>query len=216
MRKVTQRQAGVDVARTLANGAGRVTVGATIQEAPMIQTRSRYSAVSMALHWVVAALVIGQVLLISAADQEGPNRALWIATHKANGISILLLTLLRLGWRLKHPAIPLPATTPRWQRLAARTTHILFYVVLVAMPLTGWLASSAAGRGFEWYGLFNWPLLPVGGGRETAGLMMAIHGAVVKSLYILIALHIAGALKHYFIDRDNVLQRMLPFLRQRA
>ena len=84
------------------------------------------------------------------------------------------------------------------------------------MPLTGWLASSAADRAIEWYGLFNWPLLPVGGGRQTAGLMMEIHGAVVKSLYILIALHIAGALKHYFIDKDNVLQRMLPFLRRRS
>ena len=84
------------------------------------------------------------------------------------------------------------------------------------MPLTGWLASSAAGRAIEWYGLFNWPLLPVGGGRQTVGLMMGIHEAVVKSLYILIALHVAGALKHYFIDKDNVLQRMLPFLRQRA
>lgn len=182
----------------------------------MTQTRSRYSAVSIALHWVIAVLVIGQILLISAADQEGPNAGLWMATHKANGISILLLTLFRLGWRVKHPAIPLPEGTPRWQRLAARTTHVLFYVVLLVMPLTGWLASSAAGRAIEWYGLFNWPLLPVGGGRQTAGLMMEIHEAVVKSLYILIALHVAGALKHYFVDKDNVLQRMLPFLRQRA
>ena len=181
----------------------------------MIQTRSSYSAVSMTLHWVIAALVIGQILLVSAADQEGPNAGLWMTMHKSGGISILLLTLFRLGWRLKHPAIPLPVTTPRWQRLAARTTHILFYVVLLVMPLTGWLASSAADRAIEWYGLFNWPLLPIGGGRQTAGLMMEIHGAVVKSLYILIALHIAGALKHYFIDRDNVLQRMLPFLRRR-
>ena len=182
----------------------------------MTETRSRYSAVSMTLHWVIAALVIGQILLVSAADQEGPNAGLWMTMHKSGGISILLLTLFRLGWRLKHPAIPLPATTPRWQRLAARTTHILFYVVLLVMPLTGWLASSAADRAIEWYGLFNWPLLPIGGGRQTAGLMMEIHGAVVKSLYILIALHIAGALKHYFIDRDNVLQRMLPFLRRRS
>lgn len=182
----------------------------------MTVTSNRYSSVSLALHWAVAALVIGQIVLIMAADQEGPNRALWIATHKANGISILLLTLIRIGWRLKEPLAPLPATTPRWQRLGARTTHILFYVVLLIMPVTGWLASSAAGRDFLYYGLFNWPLLPIGGGRETAGLMMEIHRAVVKSLYILIALHLAGALKHHFINRDGVLGRMLPFLRRKA
>lgn len=172
----------------------------------------RYSTVSLILHWTVAILAIAQIGLIMAADHEGPNRGLWMMLHKSGGMTILALTLVRIAWRLKHPAIPLPASTPRWQRLAARTTHVGFYVVLLVMPLTGWLAGSAAGRGFEWYGLFDFPLLPIGGGRETAGMMMDIHGAVVKGLYLLIALHILGALKHHFMDRDGVLARMVPFL----
>ena len=172
----------------------------------------RYSTVSLILHWVIAVLAVAQILLISASDQEGPNQGLWMMLHKSGGVTILILTLVRIGWRLKHPAIPLPATTPRWQRLAARTTHVLFYAVLLIMPLTGWIAGSAAGRGFEYYGLFDFPLLPIGGGRETAGLMMDIHGAVVKGLYVLIALHVLGALKHQFVDRDGVLARMIPFL----
>lgn len=182
----------------------------------MTEAAARYSAVSLTLHWVIAALVVGQVLLISAVDAEGPNARTWAMLHKADGIMILLLTLARIGWRVKHPAIPLPAETPRWQAVIARTTHVLFYVVLLAMPLSGWIASSAMGRDIVMYGLFNWPLLPVDGGRAVAGPLMDIHRALAKSLYILIVLHLAGALKHYFVDRNNVLQRMLPFLRARA
>lgn len=182
----------------------------------MTETRTRYSAVSLALHWVIAALVVGQILLIAAVDQEGPNMRTWAMLHKADGIMILLLTLVRIGWRVTHPMIPLPAGTPRWQGLIARTVHVLFYVVLIALPMTGWLASSAMDRPMPMYGLFDWPLLPIEGGRAVAGPMMDIHRALAKSLYILLILHLAGGLKHYFIEKNNVLQRMLPFLRLRA
>lgn len=182
----------------------------------MAEPHNRYSAVSLILHWLIAALVLGQIVLITAAETEGPNEALWMMLHKSGGASILVLTLVRVGWRIANPAIPLPATTPRWQKLAARATHVLFYAVLLALPLTGWIAGSASGRGFEYYGLFDFPLLPVGGGRETAGLMMDIHRALPKLLYVLVALHVLGALKHHFLDRDDVLARMLPFLRRRA
>ena len=182
----------------------------------MAEPRDRYSTVSLILHWVIALLAIGQIVLISAADQEGPREALWMTMHKSGGASILVLTLIRIGWRLKHPWIPLPIAMPSWQKLLARTNHVLFYVVLLIMPLTGWMAGSAMGRGFEYYGLFDFPLLPIGGGRETAGMLMDVHRLVVKGLYVLIALHVLGALKHHFVNRDNVLRRMLPFLPERA
>lgn len=182
----------------------------------MAEPRNRYSTVSLTLHWLTAAFVVTQVVLISAADNaEGPAAGSFIGLHKSVGLTILVLTLARLAWRLANPAIPLPAETPRWQKMAARTTHVLFYVVLLALPMTGWLASSAGGRAIEWFGLFQWPLLPVGGGREAAGAFMDIHRAVVKSLYILIALHVLGALKHHFINRDNVLHRMIPLIPRR-
>ena len=182
----------------------------------MAEPRNRYSTVSLALHWIIALGVLAQVLLITAHEKtEGVLSGQFVMLHKSVGITILVLTLARIGWRLAHPAIPLPGHLPRWERLAARATHVLFYVVLIAMPMTGWLASSAAGREISWFGLFDWPLLPVGGGRETAGRFMEVHEVVMKGLYVLIALHVLGALKHQFINRDNVLHRMIPLIPRR-
>lgn len=181
----------------------------------MAEPRNRYSTISLTLHWLTALLVLGQIVFVSLAEQEGPNEAMWMMLHKSGGAAILILTLARLGWRLANPAIPLPAGTPGWQKLVARATHVLFYAVLLIMPLTGWLAGSAVRRGFEFYGLFDFPLLPVGGGRETAGLLMDVHHALPKLLYVLIALHVLGALKHHFVDRDNVLHRMIPLIPRR-
>lgn len=182
----------------------------------MAEPRNRYSTVSLALHWIIAFAILAQVLLITAHENvEGPLSREFVMLHKSLGVTILMLTLARIGWRLAHPAIPLPREMPRWERLAARTTHVLFYVVLIAMPMTGWLATSAAGRDFNWFGLFQWPLLPVSGGREVARQFMGVHGMVMKGLYVLIALHVLAALKHQFINRDNVLHRMIPLIPRR-
>lgn len=182
----------------------------------MAEPRNRYSVVSLVLHWVIAVAVLTQVLLVTAHEAtEGPISREFINLHKSVGLTILVLTLARIGWRLANPAIALPAEMPRWQKLLARATHVLFYVALIAMPLTGWLASSAGGRDIVWFGLFDWPLLPVSGGRDAARGFMEIHGLVVKGLYVLIALHVLGALKHQFINRDNVLHRMIPVIPRR-
>ncbi len=182
----------------------------------MAEPRNRYSAVSLTLHWLTAALVIGQIGLIAAHEAaDGPASREFLNLHKSVGLSILVLTLVRLGWRLANPAIPLPETTPRWQKLAARTTHVLFYVFLIAMPLVGWSASSAAGREIVWFGLFEWPLLPIGGGRDVARDLMEVHELAAKLLIALVVLHVLGALKHHFVDRDNVLHRMIPLIPRR-
>jgi cytochrome b561 len=179
------------------------------------EPRNRYSAVSLTLHWLIAALVLGQILLITAAETKGADRALWMMLHKSGGMAILTLTLLRIGWRIANPALKTPAGMAGWEKVLARTTHVLFYVVLLALPLTGWLAGSAVGREFQFYGLFDVPLLPVGGGRDTAGLLMTVHRALPKLLYVLLALHVLGALKHQFVNRDNVLHRMIPLIPRR-
>ena len=182
----------------------------------MAEPRNRYSTVSLVLHWVIALAVLAQVALIMAHDAtEGPLSREFVQVHKAVGLTILVLTLGRIGWRLANPLIALPVEMPKWERILARTTQIAFYVVLLAMPLTGWLASSAAGREIAWFNLFSWPLLPVGGGRETARSLMGLHELAVKGLYVLIALHVLAALKHQFIDRDNVLHRMIPIIPRR-
>lgn len=182
----------------------------------MAEPRNRYSTVSLILHWGIAAAVLAQILLVTAHEAtEGPISRELMNLHKSVGLTILVLTLARIGWRLANPAIPLPSAMPRWQKAFARVTHVLFYAALIVMPLTGWLASSAAGRDIVWFGLFDWPLLPVSGGREAARGFMEVHGMVVKGLYVLIALHVLGALKHQFVDRDNVLHRMIPLIPRR-
>ena len=182
----------------------------------MAEPRNRYSTISLVLHWLIAALVVTQLGLIWAHEAtEGSTSREFVNMHKSVGLSILVLTLVRLGWRIANPAIPLPAETPRWQKLVARGTHVLFYVFLIAMPLVGWAASSAAGRDIVWFGLFNWPLLPIGGGRETAGSLMDLHELAGKLLIALVVLHVIGALKHHFVDRDNVLHRMIPLIPRR-
>lgn len=182
----------------------------------MAEPRNRYSVISLVLHWVIAVAVLTQVLLVTAHEAtDGPISREFINLHKSVGLTILVLTLARIGWRLANPAIALPTEMPRWQKLLARATHVLFYVALIAMPLTGWLASSAGGREIVWFGLFDWPLLPVSGGRDAARGFMEIHGLVVKGLYVLIGLHVLGALKHQFINRDNVLHRMIPVIPRR-
>lgn len=185
----------------------------------MAEPRNRYSLVSLTFHWGIALLVAVQVGLITVFERydaaKDPLAGAYIGLHKSVGMTILALTLGRIAWRLMNPAHPLPVAAPRWQNLLARTTHILFYVLLIALPLGGWASSSAAGRAVEWFGLFTWPALPVPLDRALARTFLDMHEAGVKVLYVLLALHVVGALKHHFIDRDNVLYRMLPILRRR-
>lgn len=182
----------------------------------MAEPRNRYSTVSLVFHWGLALMILTQVLLITAHEAtEGPLSRDFVTVHKALGITILLLTLARIGWRLANPALPAPPGTPTWQKIAARTTHVLFYVLLIGLPLGGWAASSAGGRDIDFFGLFNWPLLPLPQSRELAGNFMDAHRAGVKVLYVLLALHVLAALKHQFVDRDNVLHRMIPLIPRR-
>lgn len=185
----------------------------------MAEPRHRYSTVSLTLHWGLALLVAVQIVLITVYEgydaAKDPLASTYIGLHKSVGLSILVLTLARLVWRIMNPAIPLPTTVPRWQNILARTTQVLFYVLLIGLPLGGWAASSSAGRAIEWFGLFTWPALPVPLDRDLARTFIGAHEAGVKVLYVLIGLHVIGALKHHFVDRDDVLRRMLPFIRRR-
>lgn len=182
----------------------------------MAEPRNRYSTVSLVFHWGLALMVLAQVLLIAAHDAtDGPLSREFVSLHKSLGLTILVVTMARIGWRIANPAIALPADTPRWQKIAARITHVLFYVLLIGLPLLGWAASSAGGREILWFGLFDWPLLPLPLDRDLAGSLMDAHRAGVKVLYVLLALHVLGALKHQFADRDNVLHRMIPLIPRR-
>ena len=172
--------------------------------------RNRYSTGAMIFHWLIAIGVIANWRIAEAAEHASQADAgAWMGTHKAIGISILVLTIGRLLWRFTHPVPPLPGAA--WERILARTVHVIFYVMLIGLPIGGWLASSYAGRDIDMFGLFNWPLLPVGADRDAAGSIMDLHAAGGQALILLVGLHILGALKHTFISRDGGLLRMLPF-----
>jgi cytochrome b561 len=173
----------------------------------------RYSSVSTGLHWLIAVLLITQVILgMRFGDMpRGPGKGEAFATHMSLGITILLLSLARLGWRLSHPAPPLPEHYKAWERILARATHVLFYVVMIGMPLTGWIMTSAGPRPLpELLGLIPWPKLPVGG--ELAAPASAFHHRGAWIFWTLLALHVTGALKHQLLDRDGTLWRMLPLI----
>ena len=176
--------------------------------------RRHYSGFTLTVHWLTVVMVLAQVAIVwISKDFDRPVRGDWMMVHKSIGLTILMVTLARLAVRTKHPALPLPEQTPGWQKFAARGTHVLFYVLLIAMPLGGWIASTAAGRPVEFFFLFTWPDLPfVPASRDLAKGVMEVHEWAGWAMITLIGLHVLGGLKHYLVDKDNVLQRMLPFL----
>lgn len=174
--------------------------------------RRRYTRVAMAFHWIIAILVIMNWRIAETAEHlDGPVAGEVWNYHKAWGITILALTLGRIAWKLAHPGPPFPAHHKPWERALARTVHFTFYVLLIALPLGGWLANSLAGRGIDFFGLFPIPSLPVGANEELGGQIFDAHASAGKFLLILVGLHILGVLKHLVIDRDGELFRMLPF-----
>lgn len=166
----------------------------------------------MLLHWAIAGLVIMNWQIAERAeDFEGPLRGEIMGYHKAWGMTILALTLIRLAWRLAHPTVLRTSNLKAWERALAKTVHVTFYVLLIGLPLGGWLANSLGGREVDFFGLFTIPALPVGTNKDLAGEIFDIHATGAKFMLLLVVLHVAGALKHTIIDRDGTLWRMLPF-----
>ena len=175
-------------------------------------TRERWGAVSQSLHWLIVALIVLQAALgLSGLMLPlGVAKLATLARHKSLGITILGLATLRLLWRWVNPTPPLPSNLQPHERFLARCTHAALYVLLFAMPLTGWTMSSARGFPVSWFNLFELPdLVP----KSTAlyNTLVATHAVLACSLAVIVALHVAGAARHHFVLRDDTLRRMLPF-----
>jgi cytochrome b561 len=173
---------------------------------------ARYSAVAMTLHWLIAIAVAANFIIpetLEGLPHEEFMDAMW--PHKALGLIIFVLVLLRLIWRVARTPPPLPSSLKPWERVLAKTVHAAFYVILLAMPVVGYVANSYDGSDVNLFGLFTIPRLPVAADDEFAHKLFHLHGAVGTLLLALIALHVLGALKHQFIDRNGELYRMLPF-----
>lgn len=188
----------------------------------MSTTSPRYTAVAIILHWLIAIMLAGQIFGGWLAADEGTPRAQafqLFQLHKSFGLTILALSLARLGWRLGHRPPPMPEAMAGWERAAARGVHVLFYILIIAMPLSGWALISSAPYTVTtmYFGLFEVPLLPVFSdvmrGKETHEALESAHSALVWLTIGLLVLHVGAALKHHFVNRDGVLSRMLPFLK---
>lgn len=192
------------------------------------QSRDRYTSVAIILHWLIAVMVIGQLAgglyMNKLPDTEAALKFELFQLHKSFGITILLLTLVRLGWRLTHKAPPLPAAMAGWEKLAARGAHVGFYILLIALPLVGWavVSSSPLADSVQTYlfGVIHWPHLPFFDGvsdrKALSHDIAEIHEYLGFAMIGLIALHVGAALKHQFVNRDTVLAHMLPIVRKRA
>jgi cytochrome b561 len=173
-------------------------------------TTRAWGTLSKSLHWIVVLLILCQPLIANYADSlSGAAKIGPLALHKSLGITILGLAIIRLVWRLLNP-VPSTNGLRTWERVLARLSHLLLYALIFAMPLTGWMMSSARNFPVSWFNLVQLPNL-VAPGRETYELMHDLHGALFAALVLVALLHVAGALKHHFLDRNDVLKRMLPF-----
>ncbi len=183
---------------------------------PLRNTAHTYGLVSQLLHWLVALLVILQFTWAWRIQQLDPfTRARFdlVNEHKSIGATLLALVGARLLWRLFNPPPPPPPTLAAWEQRAAATAHWLLYAVLVALPLTGWMMSSAAGYGVQWFGLFRLPDL-VAQDQALLDRMQALHALLATALAGLVSVHVLAALRHELWKRDNVLRRMLPLWRR--
>ena len=186
------------------------------------EPRSTYSSVAIGLHWLIALAMLTNIgLAWYFGSLKYPADVPPIQLHKSIGITVLLLTVLRIGWRIGHRPPTLPDHMARWERWAARATHYLFYFLMLAMPLSGWAMVSASpllrAHPTVLFGVVPWPTMPFGGiDPDTlhglGKLFRKTHDTLALVAYATIALHVAAALKHHLIDRDDVLTRMLPLL----
>lgn len=173
---------------------------------------SRYSLGAIILHWAIAiAVIVTWRVAESAEHVSEAEEAAIMNNHMALGMIILVLTALRLVWRLTNRQPAFPADLARWERAGARVVHVAFYVLLVGLPLMGWIGGSMEGSAIDVFGLFTIPALPLAANRGLGHEVLEVHGSLGEIMLYLIVLHVLGALKHHFIDRNGELYRMLPF-----
>lgn len=175
-------------------------------------TTTAWGSLSKALHWLIVLLIINQWVIVSRAHNlpNGLAKLEAMAWHKSFGITILALAVIRLAWRWMNPTPELTSVTKAWERALAKLAHVLLYGFLFAIPITGWMMSSAKNFPVSWFKLIQLPDL-VAPSESLFRLMHEVHEGLNLALVGVAALHIAGALKHHFIDHNDVLKRMLPF-----
>ena len=169
-----------------------------------------WSATARILHWMMALMIITQYLSGWIADrmESSPAKADLMTGHKSLGITLLLLLLLRAAWRWTHPAPPPPAGAPAWEHRVSAAAHGLLYLLMAAVPLSGWLVASTSIIPWKYWWLFQWPSIAETDKQLHTAAENA-HALLFWILLAVVALHIAAALRHHFIKKNNVLVRMI-------
>lgn len=173
---------------------------------------SAYTGTAKWLHWLVAVLIFANLALgLTMVDMPGitPTKLRYFNWHKWVGVTVFALVALRLAWRVTHQPPALPDSMPRWERRAAGVSHAALYVLMFALPLSGYFYSLAVGFPVVYLGLLPLPVLIEPNPALKEPLVM-LHHLLAWSIIVLLLVHVGAALKHRFIDHDNVLQRMLP------
>jgi cytochrome b561 len=180
--------------------------------------RTTYTKVAIAFHWVIATAIVLQILGgWQMGDLKGAEKFAAFQTHKSLGLTILMLSIARLLWRIANPPPALPDGMKGWEVVAAKFTHVSFYVLMIGIPIGGWIIISTSPYNIatSWWGLFEWPRLPLadlGFRKELNALAKTGHGAAAWGVIGLLVLHIGAVFKHMFVNDDNIASRMIPFL----
>jgi len=192
---------------------------------PKEKNSSSYDSVAKTLHWLIAFAIVAMLIIgwtMTNLPKGDPLKFPLFQWHKSVGITILLLSLFRLIWRLTHKAPPLPDNMPGWEKFAARATHAIFYILIIGMPLVGWAIVSTSPLNLPtflyrippWFDGIPWPNLPILPGLSNKGeighMLGAAHSYGAWIVAILLVLHVGAAHKHHWLDRDDVLTRMAP------
>lgn len=175
----------------------------------------QYTSTAKVLHWLIALMIIGLFALGQYMSDlsMSPSKLQLYSWHKWAGVTVFLLVLIRLGWRLLHAPPALPAQMSKRQQLASHASHTMLYVLMLAIPISGWLMSSAKGYQTVWFGVVPLPDL-IGKDKQIGEALAELHGSLNGLLMLIVSIHALAALKHHFIDRDDVLLRMLPSRKQ--
>jgi cytochrome b561 len=175
----------------------------------------RWGAAAKLFHWLTALLIVttGTIGLLMGDMKPSMNKISVFALHKSIGLTVLALFALRLLWRLIDRR-PRDQPAPRWQQWAAHATHGVLYLLIAAIPLSGWLFNSLHGYPLQWFKQFNVPAL-ADKNEAAADVALVVHETLFWTLVAVLVFHVGAALKHHLLDRDNVLRRMLPFGRLR-
>ena len=185
----------------------------------MTSSPLRYDGVAIALHWLMALAIVGMIalgLIMTDLPRGSTLQFSMFQLHKSVGVTVLLLTLLRLAWRLAHRPPALPDEMPVWEKLAAHAGHLGLYALMFGLPLSGWAVVSASPLNIPTvlFGVIHWPHLPLlstlANKKPVAEALESLHSAAAWILIALLVVHAGAALRHHFLLKDDVLRRMLP------